>query len=72
MFVVRTSSGHWIGRHPGICAAVFAVAIGLGPAAQLANGASVAKWVVATIAVVAGAGFGWLFALIARRRAPRP
>lgn len=44
-----------------ICAVIFAVAMGLGPAARLANGASLVMWVLATIAMVAGADFGLLF-----------
>ena len=68
----RTSLNRWMARHPVICALIFAVGMGLGPTVRLANRPSLFLGVMAMLGVTMGAGFGWLFSLIARKGADGP
>ncbi|MCA1702327.1 MAG: hypothetical protein LC808_03260 [Actinobacteria bacterium] len=65
----RTAPGRWMGRHPAVCTLIMAIASGFGPAIRLVSNPALAEVLLTVLAVVAGAGFGLLFSLMARTKA---
>ena len=62
----KAAPARWIGRHPVVWASVFALGMGAGPTAHFVSSPSMARGVLAMIALVAGAGFGLLNSVFAR------
>ena len=56
-----------MGRHPGMCALIMAIATGFGPTVQLFSSPSLTEGVLTAIAVTMGAGFGLLLSFMVRK-----